>query len=321
MGDLKPVGSEKLQLEEKIKRINEIGKYGQVKKQPLNVDPTSTVHLVKEAKDGFYSVVREKDGYYVKFGLNESEFDYIGGMMRKNKNKFGSYAEAVKRLELIAIPKTKTLKEQMDGDKKYVLKNKGGEEGGGPAPMDAPAPEGGEEPMGDMGDEGAVDDFGGGEEDPSGEFGGEPTGEEGGEPMGDDFASGGEVSLKMKIIQKLTGKLGQKLRGAADELQSDDIKYVLNSVIAAVDIDKLTPEDKDEILGKFEDLSQYDDDSFDELDSDSELGGEGSEDLGGGDEMGGEDLGSEEGMDDMGGEEERDEIYENLMRVFDKKFK
>ena len=37
----------------------------------------------------------------------------------------------------------------------------------------------------------------------------------------------------MKPIQKLTGKLGQKLRDVEEELGSADIKYVLNSIISA----------------------------------------------------------------------------------------
>ena len=59
----------------------------------------------------------------------------------------------------------------------------------------------------------------------------------------------------VKSIQKLTGKLGQKLRKAEGkgELDSETIKYVLNSVISAVNLDNLDAEDKEEIVEKFDD--------------------------------------------------------------------
>ena len=41
--------------------------------------------LVQESKTGgVYGIVREKDAYYVKRGLNEQSLDYIGGMFMKN---------------------------------------------------------------------------------------------------------------------------------------------------------------------------------------------------------------------------------------------
>ena len=53
----------------------------------------------------------------------------------------------------------------------------------------------------------------------------------------------GKPSSYMAEIQKFAGKLGQELRDQHEKLQSDDIKYVLNMIISAVDLDKLTPED------------------------------------------------------------------------------
>ena len=52
----------------------------------------------------------------------------------------------------------------------------------------------------------------------------------------------------MKPIQKLTGKLGQKLRDLEEELGSaSDIKYVLNSIISLVDLDNLDEEDREDV--------------------------------------------------------------------------
>ena len=50
-----------------------------------------------------------------------------------------------------------------------------------------------------------------------------------------------------------TGKLGQKLRDVEEELGSADIKYVLNSVISAVEVDNLDEDDLEDILDRFED--------------------------------------------------------------------
>ena len=97
MGDIKPIGSEKLQGDDKFKRILELTYYN----QKSSNQKASKAELVKESSNGVYGIVREKDGYYVKKGLNESSLDYIGGMFMKNKNKFSSYAEALKRLELL----------------------------------------------------------------------------------------------------------------------------------------------------------------------------------------------------------------------------
>jgi hypothetical protein len=56
----------------------------------------------------------------------------------------------------------------------------------------------------------------------------------------------------IKSIQKLTGKLGQKMREYEDEMDSDMIKYVLNSIISAVDLELLDEDDRDDIIGRLE---------------------------------------------------------------------
>jgi hypothetical protein len=77
-------------------------------------------------------------------------------------------------------------------------------------------------------------------------------------PPMDDMADEGQDDeiVTFKTIQKLTGKLGQKLRTLnADEenkMTSDDVKYVINSVLSALDLNTLQPEDKEEIMSKFE---------------------------------------------------------------------
>ena len=232
MGDIKPIGSEKLQGDDKFKRILELTYYNQ---KPSN-QKTSKAELVKESKNGVYGIVREKDGYYVKKGLNESSLDYIGGMFMKNKNKFSSYAEALKRLELLKG------QELMNEDiTKYVLKtNKPTEETPTPAPAvdSAPAPS---MPPSDA--EAAPEMPADSAEDP---FAGDDSAPEAVNP------EEGKRSDYMAEIQKYSGKLGQELRDQQPKMESDDIKYVLNMIISAVDLDKLEEDDIEEIAKKFE---------------------------------------------------------------------
>ena len=235
MGDLKPLGSEKLNGNDKLKRILELTYFNNNKN---NSRSSSKPELVKESKNGgVYGVVREKDGYYVKRGLNESSLDYIGGMFMKNKNKFSSYAEAFKRLELLQG------QEELQEATKYVLKqNKPQQEAPMPeAPMDLPpapaadasgdvpppSPEGGEAPMDAPTDA--------------------PPAE-----GGDDSEDMSKRSSYMAEAQKYAGKLGQELRDLHDRMESDDIKYILNMIISAVDLDKLSDEDIEDIATKFE---------------------------------------------------------------------
>ena len=68
MAELKPLGSEKLNSDDKLKRILELTYFNNNKK-----NSTSKADLVKESTNGgVYGIVKEKDGYYVKRGLNES---------------------------------------------------------------------------------------------------------------------------------------------------------------------------------------------------------------------------------------------------------
>ena len=65
MADLKAIGSEKLTGQDKINRIMEIATYGETTKNVAT--HISTNHFTKKASNGVtYSIIKEKDGYYVK---------------------------------------------------------------------------------------------------------------------------------------------------------------------------------------------------------------------------------------------------------------
>ena len=86
---------------------------------------------------------------------------------------------------------------------------------------------------------------------PEGDMGADlPPAPEGDVPMGSEGSP--KPSDYMTEVQKFAGKLGQELRDQKEKMESDDIKYVLNMIISAVDLDKLDDEDIEEIGGKFD---------------------------------------------------------------------
>jgi hypothetical protein len=265
MADLKPVGSEKLTGQEKLNRIMEIARYKEV---PVsNVNETSTKEFSINLSDGIdYQIVKEKQGYIIKKTISESNADYIEPM--KNRRYFSSYSQALKRLNLMS-KELNRLNENEEGmslfgeQKKFVLKTpKPAEpEMTPPAPPSepppVPSPELPPSPEGEPSDMGADTDF------PSGDdMGMEPDTDSMGDE-GMESPSGEEVTFKM--IQKLTGKLTQKIREYEGDkgLTSENIKYVINMVLSSVDLTNLSEEDKEDILSKFEsdeDMDMEDDD-------------------------------------------------------------
>tara|TARA_R110000824_G_scaffold98447_1_gene234914 strand:+ start:7421 stop:8854 length:1434 start_codon:yes stop_codon:yes gene_type:complete len=281
---LKPIGSEKLTGQDKINRIMEIATYGETKKNDSY--HTTTLSFSKKASDGnTYAIIQEKDGYYIKRGINESELDYVDGLQNKKRNRFRSYSSALKRMNLIFKPINEEFNdgladpifEQSSEENKFVLKTPEAE-------VDVTTDE-----MGDD-EELAMDDEELDMDDEELDMDDEEL------EMDDEEGEEEEMEGFMKPIQKLTGKLGQKLRDAEEELGSADIKYVINSVLSAVDLDSLDGEDRDDILARFEeDETAYGDEELgdEELDMDD-------------DELAMDDMEDMEGLEDEGEGEEFD---------------
>ena len=288
MADLKPIGSEKLQGAEKIARIMEIARYGEVPKQEINVNETTDYTRVL-ADGNVYGIVKERNGYIVKKGIDESTLDYIDPM--KNRKYHSSYSQALKKLNLIAgelnrVNENEQGTELFGEQKKFVLKTPtSSAPAPAPAPVaPAPAPEmpapSPEMPApSPMGDEEMP-------EPPSDDM--MPDDMEMDEPMDDPMGGEGEGDegpVTLKQVQKLTGKLGQKLRAYASEqeMTSEDVKYVLNSILSAVDLNLLDETDKEDILSRFEEEeggeegSSYDEIGMEPTEpdtSDLDMGGE-----------------------------------------------
>ena len=296
MSDLKPIGSEKLQGLEKIQRMLEIARFNE--KIPTSINETEKREYSRVLADGHtYEIVREKSGYIIKKGLNEGELDYIEPM--KNRRYFPSYSQALKRFNLL-VKEMNSIHENDEEislfgeQKKYVLKTPDTEKKktevssdieNVPAPMPASEPiteptdmSMGQsvDPFASSGDDETMgsDEFDSEEED----FGGEQDTDFDDQEMEDDSEpkeKGGKVSFKH--IQKLVGRLGQKIRqynSEVKELSQQDTKYIINSILSALDLSVLSEDDVEQIMDKFdsaegdEDMSS-DEESFDDFDSEN----------------------------------------------------
>ena len=268
MSKLKPIGSEKLQGIEKLQRMMEIATYKEHLPNPIN-ETSSTDYRITLADGHTYEIVKERLGYIIKKQVNESTSDYIDHM--KNRKHFSSYSAAMRKLNLMAgeINRVNGISEGISlftEDKKYMLKapqpkmEAPTEEPSDlppspePAPEDAmPTPPSDEElPMSPEGEEPSTDDMGGMGEEPSTDD--MPD-------MGEEPSEGGEGEpVTFKSIQKLTGKLAQKIRdySGEDELSSKDVKYVINSILSSLDLNSLDEEDKEEILTRFDSEEESD---------------------------------------------------------------
>jgi len=285
MADLKPIGSEKLTGESKIKRILEISRYKE--NIPSNINETDRTEYSKVLSDGKeYEIVKEKMGYVIKKRVDES-YDYIEPM--KNRKHYSSYSAALKRLNLIAKEVNRLTENQEETpllnigeQKKFTLKT--------PKPPVAPTPvtpqpvapqempsidvqssQTGATPPDDLPPMDMSQDMSGSSE----QMGDEMSDMNAEMPdMGNEMPNMGDrEEVTFRTIQKLTGKLGQKLRMLDDSMgmTSEDIKYVLNSILSAVNLGKLNDEDREDILAKFEE--DYDEDMIgsDEMNTDMKI--------------------------------------------------
>ena len=281
MGKLKPIGSEKLEGLEKIQRIMEIARYKE--NIPNSINEVNSNHYNIKLVDGnTYHIEKEKNGYVIKRTVNEGQLEYIEPM--KNRKYYQSYSQAFKRLNLI----TKEINSLSGNDegislfseqKKFVLKTPKPQTPPAPepsmeAPAPAPAPMPEPEPMAGtetepemgMGSEMPTDDLGMDEPTDDTEMGIEEPSDEMPDDMGsEESEDDDEGMVSFKTIQKLTGKLGQKLRKinqGEEPISADDTKYVINSILSALDLSVLSDEDMEEIISRLEDSEfESDDDS------------------------------------------------------------
>jgi hypothetical protein len=252
MAKLKPIGSEKLQGEDKLKRIMEIATY---QMPNSTISESASDYSIGLVDGNTYHIVKERNGYIIKRGVNESTSDYIEPI--ENRKYYNSYSQALKRLNLI-IKEVNNLNGHEEEvalfgeQKKFVLKAPKPVEPEAPVAAEPPVPA--EPPMlpepelpqDTAGDEMALDTS------DEMDMTDVPVDSEEGNVGGMEV----DDKVSWKVIQKLTGKLTQKLRLFADdeEMTSENIKYVINMVLASLDLAKLSAEDTEDIMAKFEDI-------------------------------------------------------------------
>ena len=303
MAGLKPIGSEKLEGMDKIKRIMEIARYNENIPQTVN-ETKSTEYSIEFADGNTYRIEKERQGYIIKVAINESDSDYINQMT--SRKYYSSYSQALRRLNLMA-KEINVLHENEEGisligeqKKKFILKTKKNNvaepatetlppapdpiPAPAPDPIPAPAPdmlspEGGTEPSADdMGTEPSADDMGT-----------EPPVDDMGMPE-DEVEDETEVEIEkkprekkvsdLKRIQILVGKLAQKIRSYEEEkeLSAKEIKYIINSILSAIDVEVLDEEDIEQIIDKLEGTEddedggdEEEDVTFDETEDEEEV--------------------------------------------------
>jgi len=328
MADLKPLGSEKMTGQDKLKRIMEIARFNEV--IPSNINETARSEYSISLADGNkYEIVRERQGYIIKKTISESETDYIEPM--KNRKYYSSYSQAFKRLNLVA-GELNRINENEEGvslygeQKRFTLKTPKPAAEAMPtpapevplAPPPVPAPDLPSSPspemdmgMGDMGME------------PEAEVDIDATMDVESPEMGD----GEQVTFK--TIQKLTGKLTQKIRTLDTDqgMTSEDIKYVINMVLSSLDLKALTEEDREDILSKFDDededlggddmggLDMTDDSEVEDIQADMDVPVEGYEMEEGGYEMEEEGYGNGAIFDSIFGESTVDKVISKYFEI------
>lgn len=266
MADLKPIGSEKLVGQAKLNRIMEIARYKET--QPKVVNETSKSEYSITLSDGNdYHIVKERQGYVIQKMVNESDFDYIEPM--KNRKYYSSYSQAFKRLNLLA-GELNRITENEEGvslygeQKKFVLKTPKPEAPAAEAPVAPPPVPSPELPPSPVPSDDAGSDEMSSDAMPDEEMGGEDmdmemdaemsSDEMPDEDMGGEMGMDTEEKVTFRTIQKLTGKLTQKIRTLNNEdgMTSEDVKYVINMVLSSLDLSNLSEEDKEDIMSKFE---------------------------------------------------------------------
>lgn len=235
---------------------------------PINEStPNASLEFIKRGPNNLtYTIIRENRKYFIKTTKNTSfkitELEYVGGLQNKMQESYNSYEDALKHLNMKFHDLNETYKikkqinlfeqdhfdieEELDGGmdrKKYKLRlpNSGGGEPSAPAPEPSPAPIPSDNaPSVDGVESPEIEDV------PSDDAGYDDSGED----ASSDIEDEDDEEDPVKYIQRLTGKLGQKIR-ELDQMDPKLEKYVINSIISALHIDKMDKKDRIDIIKKF----------------------------------------------------------------------
>ena len=250
---------------ERLKNLAEVNKVSI--KESLNRS-LGTLIDYKRAADGIaYGIIKENHSYYIKKSgtkpdPNVSDFAYIGGLQNITDYQYKSLAEADKHRNMLfhTINEAVTLKPNINGSKKRLNEDKAGEEiemasskiddlDMATDAVDSASPETNPEETLPVDTEMQTDATSSDEiptEEPASPDGEAPTDEpvptDGEEPIGDDgetdssadgeaLTPDDEKSLSVKEIEKLLGKVTNKVRNI--ELTDSQVKSYVNSFLSA----------------------------------------------------------------------------------------
>lgn len=256
------ISEEIIKKDKKDINLDRIHQLAGITKQKEVVKPIlESAEFIKLGPDNnVYAIVKDKGKYWIKKAensetLNESSFDYLYGLQNQSKgNGFSSYGSALKSLNLIfkdIHEQNGVLLEQTlfmeDDRRKFVLKFQAPKKEvqtpvepekkkSDPEPVDFP------EPFADNSNDELPDEF------PMDDNIEQPTEE----PQSNDSGDDQQSEEPVKEIQKLTGKLGQQLRDNKDVVDEDIVKYVMNSMLSAIDIGKLSDAYREELISKID---------------------------------------------------------------------
>jgi len=238
--------------------------------KPINESKSSLSTVVETLKinDVNYGIVKESGSYYIKSTksdiINESTLSYIGGEANRREYKYNSYADALKNLNMMKINMQESFTPQeVDEDTDMDAASDTGEEmgapemteqlekdimgdqngapgqGGGMPPAPEPAPQG----MPPAPDQGGIP--------PAPEVAPAPAPDQSSNPAQDaEFAQNGDGGDQ---IDHFVGKLTGELRNQTESLDSNRLKGIINSVLAAVDLQKIDPDTRFEIGKRIKD--------------------------------------------------------------------
>jgi hypothetical protein len=237
-----------------------------------------------------YEIIKERQGYIIKQTISESVSDYIAPM--KNRRYYSSYSQALKKMNLMAREfnqlhgnESGTSLFEQEGEKKkdtkYVISTSkqpvttttttiaappvaappvAAPPVAAPPVAAPPTPQ----PMEEQGDP-ALDPLLAPQPAPAPDPAAAPAPDPAAAPAPEEVPMTDEVPIPeeepateeevtFKIIQKLTGKLAQKIRTytGQEEMSSNDTKYVINSILSALDLTTLEEDDVEDIISRLE---------------------------------------------------------------------
>ena len=317
----------------------------------------SEIDFIKKGPNGIvYGIIRENHNYFIKTSEKTSgtlvaeDFQYVGGVKNKYDERYHSYAEALKHLNMkfdmlnesygietgtnlfesdgiptgnasgmasgvagmgFVMEEDEEEGEVKEGDTQIIADDEGPIDEKTVIKVDAPAPPPVESPVEDEVEADPFADEEGmeGEEDPFAD-------EEGGEGMeGEEGMEDEEGDETTKKIQKYTGKVGQLLRDK-DEPDPELDKYVINSIVSAIDWEEIPDEDVEDIIAKIEGEDEEDGEGDEFATGDEEVVDLDAEE-GGDEDPFADDEGGEELAESEEDDEEEEEVKES--RVFSKK--